>query len=106
MRVEVVRTGDAPLDERTQALVLAAREAMVNAARHAGVEEVSVFLDAGDGELSLYVRDRGAGFDPDAVASDRRGLAESIRGRMELVGGSAHIVSAPGEGTDGELELS
>ena len=106
VRVEVVRTGDAPLDERTQALVLAAREAMVNAARHAGVEEVSVFLDAGDGGISLYVRDRGAGFDPDAVASDRRGLAESIRGRMERVGGSAHIVSAPGEGTDVELELS
>ena len=106
VRVEVVRTGDAPLDERTQALVLAAREAMVNAARHAGVEEVSVFLDAGDGELSLYVRDRGAGFDPDAVASDRRGLAESIRGRMERVGGSARIVSAPGKGTDVELELS
>ena len=106
VRVEVVRTGDAPLDERTQALVLAAREAMANAARHAGVEEVSVFLDAGDGGISLYVRDRGAGFDPDAVASDRRGLAESIRGRMERVGGSARIVSAPGKGTDVELELS
>ena len=106
VRVEVVRTGDAPLDERTQALVLAAREAMVNAARHAGVEEVSVFLDAGEDGLSLYVRDRGAGFDPDAVASDRRGVAESIRGRMERVGGSARIVSAPGEGTDVELELS
>src|SRR2546423_9893115 len=105
VRVEVVRTGDAPLDERTQTLVLAAREAMVNAARHAGVEEVSVFLDAGEDGLSLYVRDRGAGFDPDAVASDRRGVAESIRGRMERVGGSARIVSAPGEGTDVELEL-
>jgi len=49
------------------------------------------------------VRDRGAGFDPNAVAADRRGLAESIRGRMERVGGSAHIVSALGEGTDVEL---
>ena len=67
---------------------------------------MSVFLDAGDGGISLYVRDRGAGFDPDAVASDRRGLAESIRGRMERVGGSARIVSAPGKGTDVELELS
>jgi signal transduction histidine kinase len=105
VRVDVVRTGDAPLDERTQALVLAAREAMANAARHSGVEEVSVFLDAGDDGISLYVRDRGAGFDPEAVAADRRGLAESIRGRMERVGGSARIVSAPGEGTDVELEL-
>jgi len=106
VRVEVVRTGDAPLDERTQALALAAREAMANAARHSGVDEVSVFLDAGDETVSLYVRDRGTGFDPDAVAADRRGLAESIRGRMERVGGTARIVSAPGEGTDVELELS
>jgi signal transduction histidine kinase len=106
VRVEVVRTGDAPLDERTQALVLAAREAMGNAARHAGVDEVSVFLDAGDGELSLYVRDRGAGFDPESVAPDRRGVAESIRGRMERVGGTARIVSAPGAGTEVELRLS
>jgi signal transduction histidine kinase len=106
VRVEVVRTGDAQLDERAQALVLAAREAMANAARHAGVDEVSVFLDAGGAGVSLYVRDRGAGFDPSAVAADRRGLAESIRGRMERVGGTATIVSAPGEGTDVELELA
>jgi signal transduction histidine kinase len=105
VRVEVVRTGDAPLDERLQALVLAAREAMANAARHAGVEEVSVFLDAGEERVSLYVRDRGAGFDPAAVAADRRGLVESIRGRMERVGGTARIVSAPGEGTEVELEV-
>ena len=105
VRVDVVRTGDAPLDERAQALVLAAREAMANAARHSGVDEVSVFLDAGEEGISLYVRDRGTGFDPTEVAADRRGLAESIRGRMERVGGVARIVSAPGEGTDVELEL-
>jgi signal transduction histidine kinase len=105
VRVDVVRTGDAPLDERAQALVLAAREAIANAARHSGVDEVSVFLDVGDSAISLYVRDRGAGFDPNVVAADRRGLTESIRGRMERVGGSARIVSAPGEGTDVELEL-
>jgi signal transduction histidine kinase len=105
VRVEVVRTGDAPIDERGQALVLAAREAMANAARHAGVEEVSVFFDAGGEGISLYVRDRGSGFDVDAVAADRRGLAESIRGRMERVGGVARVVSKPGEGTEVELEL-
>jgi signal transduction histidine kinase len=105
VRVEVVRTGDVPLDERTRALVLAAREAMGNAAKHSGVDEVSVFVDAADGRVALYVRDRGAGFDPAAVAADRRGLADSIRGRMERVGGTAVIVSAPGEGTDVELEL-
>ena len=105
VRVEVVRTGDAPLDERTNALVLAAREAMANASRHSGAAEVSVFLDAEAGHVALYVRDRGSGFDPDAVAADRRGIADSIRGRMERVGGTAHIVSAPGKGTEVELEL-
>jgi len=69
------------------------------------VEEVSVFLDAGEAGISLYVRDRGVGFDPTAVAGDRQGLAESIRGRMERVGGAARIDSVPGEGTDVELEL-
>ena len=105
VRVEVVRTGDAPLDERTQALVLAAREAMANAAQHSGVDEVSVFLDAEPTRVALYVRDRGAGFDPDAVAADRRGIAESIRGRMERVGGTHASSRRPAEGTEVELEL-
>jgi signal transduction histidine kinase len=101
VRVDVVHTGDAPLDERTQALVLAAREAMSNAARHAGVEEISVYVEP----TAVYVRDRGIGFDPDAIAADRRGVTESIHGRMERVGGSARIVSTPGEGTEVELTL-
>ena len=105
VRIEIVRTGDASLDERTNALVLAAREAMANASRHSGAAEVSVFLDAEAGRVALYVRDRGSGFDPDAVAADRRGIAESIRGRMERVGGTTRIVSAPGKGTEVELEL-
>jgi signal transduction histidine kinase len=105
VRVEVVRSGDAQLDERTQALVLAGREAMANAARHSGVDEVSVFLDADGERIALYVRDRGTGFDPGRVAPDRRGVAESIRGRMERVGGTARIVSAPGEGAEVELEV-
>lgn len=105
VRVEVVRTGDAPLDERTRALVLAAREAMANASKHSGVAEVSVFLDADAKHVALYVRDRGSGFDPEAVAADRRGITESIRGRMERVGGTARIVSSPGEGTEVELML-
>jgi signal transduction histidine kinase len=101
VRVDVVHTGDAALDERTQALVLAAREAMANAARHSGADEVSVFVEP----TAVYVRDRGRGFDPDSVAADRRGLVESIGGRMERVGGSAKIVSTPGEGTEVELHL-
>jgi signal transduction histidine kinase len=87
-------------------LVLAAREAMTNAAKHSGADEISVFVDAAPGRVALYVRDRGSGFDPEAVAADRKGISESIQGRMERVGGTATVVSTPGEGTDVELELA
>jgi signal transduction histidine kinase len=103
--VELVRTGDVPLDDRVEALVLAAREAMANAARHAGVEEVAVFVEADDEALAVYVRDRGAGFDPDAVPVDRRGISESIRGRMARAGGSVVLTTAPGAGTEVELRV-
>jgi signal transduction histidine kinase len=105
VRVELVRTGDAPADGRVRALVLAAREAMANAAKHSGADEISVFADATPDHVALFVRDRGRGFHPDAVPTDRRGIAHSIRERMERVGGRARIVSSPGEGTEVELEL-
>jgi signal transduction histidine kinase len=105
VRVELVRTGDAPADDRVRALVLAAREAMANAAKHSGADEISVFADATDERVAVFVRDRGRGFEPDAVPDDRRGIAHSIRGRMERVGGSARISSSPGGGTEVELEL-
>lgn len=103
--VEVVAVGDLPTDDRTEALVAAAREAMVNAAKFAGVPAVDVYLEVDDGAASLFVRDRGSGFDPGEVAPDRKGIAESIRRRMERLGGRAHVRSAPGEGTEVELSL-
>jgi signal transduction histidine kinase len=102
--VEVVRTGDAPLDERVEALALAAREAMANAAEHSGADEVSLFVDVGEDELAIYVRDRGAGFDPDSLPAGSHGIAESIRGRMARVGGTATLASSA-EGTEVELRL-
>ena len=63
------------MDQHLAALVAAAREAMVNAAKHAGVEEVSVYAEVEDGTASVFVRDRGGGFDPAEVGADRRGLA-------------------------------
>jgi signal transduction histidine kinase len=102
--VEVVRTGDVPLDARVEAVVLAAREAMANAAQHSGADEVSAFVDVGEDEVAVYVRDRGAGFDPDTVAMGSHGIAESIRGRMARAGGSA-TVSSSAEGTEVELRL-
>lgn len=103
--VEVVRTGDAPLDERVEALLLAAREAMANAAEHSGTAQISTFLDVGDDEIAVFVGDRGSGFDVEALPQGSHGIAESIRGRMERAGGTAAIVSTPGEGTEVELRL-
>lgn len=105
VRIEVVTAGDAPLDERARALVAAAREAVVNAAVHSGTIEIDVFLEADPTGLAVFVRDRGRGFDPDAVAADRRGLADSVRGRVERAGGTAVVRSSPGEGTEIELRM-
>jgi signal transduction histidine kinase len=103
--VEVVVVGDLELDGRGEALVAAAREAMVNAAKFGDGSTVDVYAEATNGELQVYVRDRGPGFDPDAVPEDRRGVRESIVGRMLRHGGRAAIHSAPGAGTEVELTL-
>jgi signal transduction histidine kinase len=103
--IELASAGDAPLDDRTRQLVLAAREAMTNAAKFSGAAEIAVYAEAGADDVSVFVRDRGSGFDRGAVAPDRRGLAESIEGRLERTGGSATIVTAPGSGTEVELRL-
>ena len=105
VRVEIASSGDCPVDEAAGALVLAAREAMTNAAKFAGVEEIDVYLEVADDGVSVFVRDRGAGFDRTAVPAGRRGLAESIEGRMERAGGRATVTSSPGGGTEVELRL-
>jgi signal transduction histidine kinase/phage shock protein PspC (stress-responsive transcriptional regulator) len=105
VRVEIVTVGDAELDDRSRALVAAAREAMVNAAKFGGGSAVDVFAEAGEDDLQVYVRDRGPGFDPERVAADRRGVRESIVGRMQRHGGRAVITSRVGEGTEVELSM-
>ncbi len=107
--VNPVLVGDAAMGPDLRALVLAAREAMVNAAKHAGVEDISVYAeverDGSDSEVNVFVRDRGAGFDPDAVGPDRHGLADSVRNRMERHGGTVRLRTAPGEGTEIRLTM-
>ena len=98
--------GRLPRRRAVGAVVLAAREAMTNAAKFAGVEEIDVYAEVTDEEVSVFVRDRGAGFDRAAVPADRRGLVESIEGRLERAGGRATIVTSPGEGTEVELHVA
>jgi signal transduction histidine kinase len=105
VRVELVSVGDHPLDQAGEALVSAVREAAVNAARHSGAATVDVFVEAGGDVLEAFVRDRGVGFDPTAVAADRRGLSESIVGRIERAGGTAVVTSTPGRGTEVQLSV-
>jgi signal transduction histidine kinase len=105
VEVEVVAVGDAPLDERARALVAAAREALVNAAKFAGDGPVALYAEVAPERIEVFVRDRGPGFDPAAVPGDRRGLRESIVGRMERHGGRASVHTAAGAGTEIELVL-
>jgi len=105
--VSVVVVGDSslPLDRQT-ALVGAATEAMMNAAKHSGADRVSVFAEAKDGTVDVFVTDQGKGFDVDSIDGDRRGVAESIKGRMVRHGGVAIIDSEPEVGTEIHLTMS
>ncbi len=103
--IEVVTVGDGPLDERAAALVAAAREALVNASKFAGPEPISLYVEVTDERVEVFVRDRGPGFAVDEVPNDRRGVRDSIVGRMERHGGRATVHSTPGYGTEVELVI-
>jgi signal transduction histidine kinase len=103
--VEVVVVGDRDVDDRIAALVAAAREALVNAARHAKVSTVSLYAEVEPDQTSVFVRDRGVGFDPSTVDEDRHGVRGSIVGRMKRHGGRSEIRSEPGTGTEVRLHL-
>ena len=83
----------------------AAREAVVNVAKHAGTQRADVYAETSDSAVDVFVRDRGAGFDVDAVATDRHGVRSSIVDRMGRHGGRADVRSAPGEGTEVRLHM-
>jgi signal transduction histidine kinase/phage shock protein PspC (stress-responsive transcriptional regulator) len=103
--VETVVVGDAPLDEKLGALVGAASEAMVNAARHSCDEAIDVYVEVEPGVVVAYIRDHGRGFDMKEVPEDRRGITDSIVGRMQRYGGTARIESTRGEGTEVHLKM-
>jgi signal transduction histidine kinase len=103
--IDVVVVGDHTLDESTRALLGAASEAMVNAAKHSGAERVSLYFEADSDELVVYVTDQGKGFDAKSVATDRRGITHSIKARLHRAGGVAAVDSEPGEGTEVVLRM-
>ncbi|MHB1251428.1 MAG: ATP-binding protein [Acidimicrobiales bacterium] len=103
--VDVVVVGDCVLDESITALLAAGREATLNAAKWSGASNVSLYVEAEPGLVSMFVRDQGCGFDIDTVSSDRQGIRRSIRERMTRHGGSAVIRSVPEFGTEVELRL-
>jgi signal transduction histidine kinase len=103
--VELVTVGEAELGEALVPIVAAAREAVTNAAKHAGSSLVDIYAEVGPSSVEVFVRDRGAGFEPDAVPSDRQGVRSSIVDRMSRHGGSAEIRSTPGTGTEVRLRL-
>ncbi|MCU1359423.1 MAG: ATP-binding protein [Ilumatobacteraceae bacterium] len=105
VRVEVVLVGDAAMDADLVSFVAALREACVNAAKHSGVSEMSVFVESTDDAIEAFVRDRGRGFDRSDAAPDRRGIVQSIEGRLDRLGGSAVVDSTPGTGTEVRLNL-
>jgi signal transduction histidine kinase/phage shock protein PspC (stress-responsive transcriptional regulator) len=103
--IEPVVVGDAPLDDALSALGAAAREALLNAAKHSGAPSADLYSEVTPERVSVFVRDRGKGFEPEMVPDDRRGLRDSVFGRLTRLGGTATVRSAPGEGTEVELVL-
>lgn len=91
--------------ESFTALLGATREALVNAAKHSGVDSIDLFAETEADQVSIFVRDRGTGFDVDAVPADRQGLAKSIRGRIERRGGRVEVRSTVGKGTEIRIHI-
>jgi signal transduction histidine kinase len=105
LTVDAVVVGDCDMDPQVAALVAAAREAMVNAAKHAGVDTISLYAEVEPDLVSVFVRDRGSGFDPEDIEADRHGVRGSIVDRMLRHGGRAEVRSTLGEGTEVRLSM-
>jgi signal transduction histidine kinase len=99
--------GDVELDPtgKLAAMLKASRQAMVNAAKYSGSPTISVYAEVEGEDVTIFVKDRGKGFDLDAVPVDRMGIRESIVGRMERHGGTARVRTEPGEGTEVMLTM-
>ena len=94
--VDVVAVGDLDMTEALKPITDATREALTNAAKHAGVPRIDVYAEVSADAVDVFVRDRGAGFDPSAVAEDRQGVRGSIIDRMARHGGQRRGPLRPG----------
>ncbi|HET7037493.1 MAG TPA: GAF domain-containing sensor histidine kinase [Thermomicrobiaceae bacterium] len=105
VRVHVQAAGLPELPLRTEAeLYRIVQEALTNVRKHADATQVTVVLRAGNGHLSLLVRDDGAGFAPEPAGSGHGILG--MRERARLLGGRLRLRSRPGRGTTVSLRLN
>ncbi|MCL1594766.1 MAG: hypothetical protein M3132_10505 [Actinomycetia bacterium] len=105
IEVSAVIRADIEMSDPIRAIVSAAREAMTNAAKYAGVNRIDLYAAIEGDALCVYVRDEGAGFDEDLVSSGH-GMAHSIRSRVENVGGAVLVTTAPDQGTEIKLSVA
>lgn len=111
-RVNVATPGD-PVEltrPAADAVVAAVTEALSNVERHAGDDARAwVLVESDDHAVTVSVRDDGAGIAVGrlraAKDAGRLGVAQSIVGRIEAVGGTVTIESRPGEGTEVEIHV-
>ncbi len=103
--IEVIVVGEVDVTDDIRAMTKAAAEAMINAAKHSGTDRISVYAESHSGTTDIWITDLGRGFDVDEIADGRRGLSDSIVGRMQRHGGTAEIESSD-EGTEVHLSLA
>ncbi|MEV0945904.1 PspC domain-containing protein [Rhodococcus sp. NPDC049939] len=103
--LDIEGTGEGLAKESFTAILGATREALVNAAKHSGETDINLFAESESHQVSVFVRDRGVGFDVNEVSSDRQGLSKSIRARIERRGGQVDVRSTPGKGTEVRIRM-
>lgn len=97
--VDAVVRGDAETEDGFEGAVAATHEALANAAKHSGESTIDLYAELNGPCVSIFVRDKGVGFDK-ARVSPGRGLENSLLRRIEGAGGSVQINSSSGEGTE------
>lgn len=105
LSVELIAPQRLPLSfEVAGAIAGAAGEALNNVRRHAGTDRATLRVRGDERSVRVDVVDQGKGFEAPEGQTTRRGLRESVYGRMSRIGGAAMISSTPGVGTVVRLE--